>query len=159
MDLNFEIFMIVLVVLGIVVVGNFLRDGESNWLEGALLVVSFAIFFFPPPLLIILKYLADPLTGENVAKTDRLRNHRHRILVLPEPRRGDIERHRGIGRLSKQHHHRQSFAKEPINHGEPKSVIERLQITSNPHECSRLVIHKQDIQTQKYTNIPSRSQY
>ena len=40
MDLNFEIFMIVLVVLGIIVVGNFLRDGESNWLEGALLVVS-----------------------------------------------------------------------------------------------------------------------
>lgn len=40
MDLNFEIFMIVLVVLGILVVGNFLRDGESNWLEGVLLVVS-----------------------------------------------------------------------------------------------------------------------
>ncbi|KAL8802823.1 MAG: hypothetical protein Q9182_003583 [Xanthomendoza sp. 2 TL-2023] len=38
MDLNFEIFMIVLVVLGIVVVGNFLRDGEnvatSNGIEG-----------------------------------------------------------------------------------------------------------------------------
>ena len=44
MDLNFEIFMIVLVVLGILVVGNFLRDGESNWLEGALLVVSLHIF-------------------------------------------------------------------------------------------------------------------
>ena len=43
MDLNFEIFMIVLVVLGIVVVGNFLRDGESNWLEGALLAVSFRL--------------------------------------------------------------------------------------------------------------------
>lgn len=40
MDLNFEIFMIVLLVLSIMVVGNFLRDGESNWLEGALLVVS-----------------------------------------------------------------------------------------------------------------------
>jgi Ca2+:H+ antiporter len=40
MDLNFEIFMIVLLVLAIVVVGNFLRDGESNYLEGALLVVS-----------------------------------------------------------------------------------------------------------------------
>jgi hypothetical protein len=40
MDLNFEIFMIVLLVLSIVVVGNFLRDGESNYLEGALLVVS-----------------------------------------------------------------------------------------------------------------------
>ena len=42
MDLNFEIFMIVLLVLSILVVGNFLRDQESNWLEGALLVVSFA---------------------------------------------------------------------------------------------------------------------
>jgi Ca2+:H+ antiporter len=40
MDLNFEIFMIVLLVLSILVVGNFLRDGESNYLEGALLVVS-----------------------------------------------------------------------------------------------------------------------
>lgn len=40
MDLNFEIFMIVLLVLSIVVVGNFLRDGESNYLEGAMLIVS-----------------------------------------------------------------------------------------------------------------------
>lgn len=40
MDLNFEIFMIVLLVLSIVVVGNFMRDGESNVLEGGLLVVS-----------------------------------------------------------------------------------------------------------------------
>jgi Ca2+:H+ antiporter len=40
MDLNFEIFMIGLLLLSILVVGNFLRDGESNWLEGALLVVS-----------------------------------------------------------------------------------------------------------------------
>jgi Ca2+:H+ antiporter len=39
MDLNFEIFMIGLLVLSILVVGNFLRDQESNWLEGALLVV------------------------------------------------------------------------------------------------------------------------
>jgi Ca2+:H+ antiporter len=39
LDLNFEIFMIGLLVLSILVVGNFLRDGESNWLEGALLVV------------------------------------------------------------------------------------------------------------------------
>lgn len=41
MDLNFEIFMIALLVLSILVVGNFLRDQESNWLEGSLLVVSF----------------------------------------------------------------------------------------------------------------------
>lgn len=40
MDLNFEIFMIALLVLSILVIGNFLRDKESNYLEGALLVVS-----------------------------------------------------------------------------------------------------------------------
>lgn len=45
MDLNFEIFMIVLLVLSIVVVGNFLRDGESNYLEGSLLVVSCVISY------------------------------------------------------------------------------------------------------------------
>lgn len=39
MDLNFEIFMVVLLVLSILVVGNFLRDGSSNYLEGGLLVV------------------------------------------------------------------------------------------------------------------------
>ncbi|KAL8968692.1 MAG: hypothetical protein Q9197_004741 [Variospora fuerteventurae] len=54
MDLNFEIFMIVLVVLGILVVGNFLRDGESNWLEGVLLVIVYVIiaiasWYYPNP--------------------------------------------------------------------------------------------------------------
>lgn len=43
MDLNFEIFMVVLLVLSIVVVGNFLRDGESNYLEGVLLMVSLCL--------------------------------------------------------------------------------------------------------------------
>ncbi|KAH7406244.1 Sodium/calcium exchanger protein-domain-containing protein [Phaeosphaeria sp. MPI-PUGE-AT-0046c] len=54
MDLNFEIFMIVLLVLSIVVVGNFLRDGESNYLEGALLVIVYLIvavaaWYYPNP--------------------------------------------------------------------------------------------------------------
>jgi Ca2+:H+ antiporter len=49
MDLNFEIFMIVLLVLSIVVVGNFLRDGESNYLEGSLLVVSPLLYRFSYP--------------------------------------------------------------------------------------------------------------
>jgi len=43
MDLNFEIFMIVLLVLSILVVGNFLRDGKSNYLEGGLLVLVYII--------------------------------------------------------------------------------------------------------------------
>jgi Ca2+:H+ antiporter len=41
MDLNFEIFMVALLLISIIVVGNFLRDGECNYLEGALLVVSY----------------------------------------------------------------------------------------------------------------------
>jgi Ca2+:H+ antiporter len=54
MDLNFEIFMIGLLVMSILVVGNFLRDGESNWLEGALLViiyiiVAIACWYYPDP--------------------------------------------------------------------------------------------------------------
>ena len=43
MDLNFEIFMIVLLVLSILVVGNFLRDGKSNYLEGGLCVLIYVI--------------------------------------------------------------------------------------------------------------------
>ncbi|KAJ1335893.1 Ca2+:H+ antiporter [Microdochium nivale] len=54
MDLNFEIFMVALLVLSILVVGNFLRDGESNWLEGALLVIVYIIiaiaaWYYPNP--------------------------------------------------------------------------------------------------------------
>ncbi|KAE8348060.1 Sodium/calcium exchanger protein-domain-containing protein [Aspergillus coremiiformis] len=43
MGLNFEIFMIVMVVLSVLVVGNFLRDGKSNWLEGGLCVLIYVI--------------------------------------------------------------------------------------------------------------------
>ncbi|EDU49985.1 ChaA Ca2+ H+ antiporter [Pyrenophora tritici-repentis] len=54
MDLNFEIFMVVLLVLSIVVVGNFLRDGESNYLEGAMLIIVYVIvavaaWYYPNP--------------------------------------------------------------------------------------------------------------
>ena len=43
MGLNFEIFMVVLLVLSILVVGNFLRDGKSNYLEGSLCVLVYFI--------------------------------------------------------------------------------------------------------------------
>lgn len=46
MDLNFEIFMVVLLIVAILVVGNFLRDGKSNYLEGGLLVVGFDLNTF-----------------------------------------------------------------------------------------------------------------
>ncbi|PSK53928.1 Vacuolar calcium ion transporter [Elsinoe australis] len=54
MDLNFEIFMIALLLVSILVVGNFLRDQESNYLEGALLVfiyiiVAVAAWYYPNP--------------------------------------------------------------------------------------------------------------
>jgi hypothetical protein len=51
MDLNFEIFMVVLLIMSILVVGRFLQDGSSNYLEGTLLVVSiFANLDLCPPL-------------------------------------------------------------------------------------------------------------
>ena len=52
MDLNFELFTLLIVVLSIIVVGNFLRDMKSNYLEGALCVLVYIIiavgaFYFP----------------------------------------------------------------------------------------------------------------
>ena len=54
MDLNFEVFMIVVLILAILVVGNFLRDGKSNYLEGALCVIVYLIigvstWYYPDP--------------------------------------------------------------------------------------------------------------
>ena len=54
MDLDFEIFMVVCLILAIIVVGNFLRDGKSNYLEGGLCVLVYIIiaittFYYPNP--------------------------------------------------------------------------------------------------------------
>ncbi|KAL2060303.1 hypothetical protein VTL71DRAFT_9698 [Oculimacula yallundae] len=54
MDLNFELFDIVMLILAILVVGNFLRDGKSNYLEGALcvlvyMVIAAAAWYYPDP--------------------------------------------------------------------------------------------------------------
>ncbi|KAL8925217.1 MAG: hypothetical protein Q9172_002322 [Xanthocarpia lactea] len=54
MDLNFEIFNAVILILAIIVAGNFLRDGKSNYLEGALLIliyiiIAVAAFSYPNP--------------------------------------------------------------------------------------------------------------
>ena len=43
MDLNFEVFNIVVLILAIIVVGNFLRDQKSNYLEGALCIMIYVI--------------------------------------------------------------------------------------------------------------------
>ncbi|KAI4113476.1 MAG: hypothetical protein LQ345_005554 [Seirophora villosa] len=42
-DLNFEIFNAVILILAIIVAGNFLRDGKSNYLEGALCILIYII--------------------------------------------------------------------------------------------------------------------
>jgi len=54
MDLNFEVFMAVMLILAVLVVGNFLRDGKSNYLEGVLCVLVYIIiaigaFYYPNP--------------------------------------------------------------------------------------------------------------
>ena len=54
LDLNFDLFTIVVVILSIIVVGNFLKDRKSNYLEGALLVIVYIIiavaaFYYPNP--------------------------------------------------------------------------------------------------------------
>lgn len=52
MDFNFDVFSLVSLILAILVVGNFLRDQKSNYLEGALCVIVYCIiavaaFYFP----------------------------------------------------------------------------------------------------------------
>jgi Ca2+:H+ antiporter len=54
MDLNLDVFNIVIIILAILVVGNFLRDQKSNYLEGALCVIVYmniatAAYFYPNP--------------------------------------------------------------------------------------------------------------
>ncbi|POS84920.1 putative vacuolar calcium ion transporter, partial [Erysiphe pulchra] len=52
MDLNFDLFNTIVLILAILVVGNFLRDQKSNYLEGALCVIVYiniaaAAFYYP----------------------------------------------------------------------------------------------------------------
>ncbi|KAF2019238.1 vacuolar calcium ion transporter /H(+) exchanger [Aaosphaeria arxii CBS 175.79] len=54
MDLQFEIFDAVALILAILVVGSFLRDGKSNYLEGVLcvmvyLIIAISAWFYPNP--------------------------------------------------------------------------------------------------------------
>jgi Ca2+:H+ antiporter len=54
MELNFAIFDAVVLILAIIVVGNFLRDGKSNYLEGTLcllvyVIIAICAFFYPNP--------------------------------------------------------------------------------------------------------------
>jgi len=54
MSLNFELFDAVVLILAIIVIGNFLRDEKSDYLEGALSVFVYVLiavcaFFYPNP--------------------------------------------------------------------------------------------------------------
>lgn len=54
MDLNFDLFNVIVLILAILVVGNFLRDQKSNYLEGALCVIVYvniavAAYYYPSP--------------------------------------------------------------------------------------------------------------
>ncbi|PQE31232.1 calcium proton exchanger protein [Rutstroemia sp. NJR-2017a WRK4] len=54
MDLNFDLFNIVILILSILVVGNFLKDCRSNYLEGFLCVliyvnIAVAAYYYPNP--------------------------------------------------------------------------------------------------------------
>ncbi|KAH0025549.1 Ca2+:H+ antiporter, partial [Aureobasidium melanogenum] len=54
MSMNFEMFDAVVLILAILVVGQFLRDGKSNYLEGALcffvyVLIAVAAFYYPNP--------------------------------------------------------------------------------------------------------------
>jgi len=42
-DLNFEVFNIIVLIMAIIVVGNFLRDLKSNYLEGSLCILVYLI--------------------------------------------------------------------------------------------------------------------
>ena len=54
MSLNFEVFDAAMLVLAVVVVSSFLKDGKSDYLEGMLgvlvyLLVAVAAFYYPDP--------------------------------------------------------------------------------------------------------------
>lgn len=55
MPFSFEIFDVIVLILSILVVGNFLQDQKSNYLEGALcvivyMIIAVAAFFYPNPI-------------------------------------------------------------------------------------------------------------
>ncbi|KAG8531517.1 uncharacterized protein KY384_003146 [Bacidia gigantensis] len=71
MDFNFEIFNIVVLILAIIVVGNFLRDQKSNYLEGALciliyMIIAIASWYYPDS--VEIQAERNSLAAENAEK-------------------------------------------------------------------------------------------
>ncbi|KAG4414731.1 hypothetical protein IFR04_012118 [Cadophora malorum] len=75
MDLNFELFDMVMLILAILVVGNFLRDGKSNYLEGALCVLVYMI------IAVAAWYYPNPATGESASGSAEVETAHKRMLV------------------------------------------------------------------------------
>ncbi|CZR55891.1 related to vacuolar Ca2+/H+ antiporter [Phialocephala subalpina] len=65
MDMKFELFDIVMLILAILVVGNFLRDQKSNYLEGALCVIVYMI------IAVAAYYYPNPVVAENGAPAEK----------------------------------------------------------------------------------------
>ncbi|KAM3084068.1 hypothetical protein ACMFMG_001824 [Clarireedia jacksonii] len=82
LDLNFELFDIVVLILAILVVGNFLRDQKSNYLEGALcvivyIIIAVAAYYYPNP-----PHKADEGSGEGTAAEGAAEAAVHAIRAL-----------------------------------------------------------------------------
>ena len=81
MDLRFTSLEVVAVILGVLIARMVAEDGESNWLEGLMLLMVYAIlamaFFFlperPRPRSRPDAYAADPRTDRRAVAADRLR--------------------------------------------------------------------------------------
>ncbi|KAI9702524.1 MAG: hypothetical protein M1836_001004 [Candelina mexicana] len=85
LGLNFEIFQIVVVILAIIVVGNFLRDGKSNYLEGALcvlvyLIITVSTWYYPNPAFPGNENVSE--SGANSTETGGQGQAAHRMLKM-----------------------------------------------------------------------------
>lgn len=86
MDLNFEIFNIVCLILAIFVVGNFLRDGKSNYLEGSMCILIYILIGKFPAV-----HRRRQWQKEGSAD---VRDYSYRELVLSQPPHKPIQRWR-----------------------------------------------------------------
>jgi Ca2+:H+ antiporter len=72
MSLNFEMFDAIVLILAVIVVGNFLRDEKSDYLEGALSVLVYALiavsaWYYPNP-----QTPSGTASGEEGAHAERM---------------------------------------------------------------------------------------
>lgn len=85
MDLNFEVFNIVVLILAIIVVGNFLKDQKSNYLEGSLCILIYFLIGKKPRQLSMSTELTPPLQPlpAGIIPTLSPRTRIPRMLLIP----------------------------------------------------------------------------